>query len=74
MEVDEPQAQQLPEQVNNAADPSPEAQDLTGDGGVMKTILKEGVGWETPRKGVEVAGMYYIVAVEFLMVIAHLGQ
>lgn len=39
------------------AGPAPnEAIDLTGDGGVMKTILKEGTGWETPKKGIEVAG------------------
>lgn len=30
--------------------------DLSGDGGVMKTILKAGTGWEKPRNGIEVAG------------------
>lgn len=39
------------------AGPAPdEPIDLSGDGGVMKTILKEGQGWETPKKGTEVAG------------------
>jgi len=28
--------------------------DVCGDGGVMKEILKEGDGWETPKKGTEV--------------------
>lgn len=34
------------------------AQDLSGDGGVLKTILHEGSGWEKPNKGIEVAGTY----------------
>lgn len=40
----------------NAGPVAEEAMDLSGDGGVMKTILKEGTGWESPKKGVEVAG------------------
>lgn len=40
----------------NAGPAAEEAIDLSGDGGVMKTILKEGSGWETPKKGIEVAG------------------
>lgn len=30
--------------------------DLTGDGGVLKKIVKEGQGWATPRDGDEVIG------------------
>lgn len=30
--------------------------DLTGDGGIMKKILREGEGWETPRDADEVLG------------------
>ncbi|PKI31938.1 hypothetical protein CRG98_047656, partial [Punica granatum] len=32
--------------------------DLTGDGGVLKKIVKEGVGWATPRDGDEVVVKY----------------
>jgi len=30
--------------------------DLTGDGGILKKIMKEGEGWATPRDGDEVLG------------------
>lgn len=30
--------------------------DLTGDGGILKRIVKEGDGWATPRDGDEVFG------------------
>jgi hypothetical protein len=32
--------------------------DLTGDGGVMKRILKEGEGWEMPKDGADVTVHY----------------
>ena len=38
-------------------DKQPEAEDLSGDGGVMKTIIKEGEGWERPQRGADVEGM-----------------
>lgn len=31
--------------------------DITGDGGVLKKITKEGEGWATPRDGDEVLGI-----------------
>jgi len=35
-----------------------QAQDITGDGGVLKTVLVEASsGWETPSPGTEVFGM-----------------
>jgi hypothetical protein len=40
-------------------DAAPEIEDLTGDGGVMKEVLKEGEGWEKPSQGAEVWGMSY---------------
>ena len=30
--------------------------DLTGDGGIMKKIIREGEGWATPREADEVLG------------------
>lgn len=30
--------------------------DLTGDGGILKKIMKEGEGWATPKDGDEVFG------------------
>ena len=35
-----------------------EEEDLSGDGGVIKKILKEGEGWRTPEKGYEVIVHY----------------
>ncbi len=35
-----------------------EPEDLSGDGGVMKTILKEGTGWQKPNNGISVKGMF----------------
>ncbi len=37
---------------------TPKEEDLTGDGGVIKRILKEGSGWETPKDGAEVKVHY----------------
>lgn len=33
--------------------------DITGDGGILKKILKEGEGWATPRETDEVSGSTY---------------
>jgi hypothetical protein len=30
---------------------------VTEDGGIVKKILKEGEGWQTPSKGADVTGM-----------------
>jgi len=41
------------EEVKDSVDPATEAEDVCGDGGVMKEIIREGEGWETPADGVE---------------------
>lgn len=40
----------------NDMDVSESVVDIKGDGGVIKEIIKEGTGWETPEKGSEVTG------------------
>jgi hypothetical protein len=32
---------------------------VTEDGGIVKKILKEGEGWQTPSKGADVTGMLH---------------
>lgn len=35
--------------------------DITGDGGILKKIMKEGEGWATPREADQVFGNIYSV-------------
>lgn len=44
------------------ADPATESlvgkeQNITADGGLIKKIIKEGEGWQTPAKGADVTGV-----------------
>lgn len=40
------------------SDDAKATQDISGDGGVMKEIIKEGDGWEKPVKGSDVTGSF----------------
>lgn len=35
-------------------------ENITPDGGLVKKIIKEGEGWQTPTKGADVVGMINI--------------
>jgi FK506-binding protein 4/5 len=54
-------AEDLPTKMDVDEPATPEAgneEDVTGDGGVMKKIIKEGEGWKTAQKGFEVSVHY----------------
>jgi hypothetical protein len=57
----DPAVQKAFEAEVNAGTAAVEAEDLSGDGGVMKTILKEGTSWEKPVNGIEVAGTLHVL-------------
>lgn len=74
MDASDPQVQAAFEAEINAGAGPDEPIDLSGDGGVMKTILKEGSGWERPNKGIEVGGTcLHLFVLPFLPLIAFLG-
>jgi hypothetical protein len=46
----------------NKLDVAEQGVDISGDGGVLKTILVEGTGADTPPSGSEVTGNAFILA------------
>jgi hypothetical protein len=40
-------------------------EDLSGDGGVLKELIKEGDGWEKPAKGSDVSGAFHVCRCPF---------
>jgi len=59
MDISDSQVQAAFEAEINAGASADEPIDLSGDGGVLKTILKEGEGWERPNNGIEVGGTFH---------------
>jgi len=48
-----------PDEVKDAMETEPKKdEDISGDGGIIKTIVKEGEGWEKPEKGADVKVHY----------------
>ena len=56
-EAEKKEVAEVPEDVQKLLDQSGKGDDLSGDGGVLKNILKEGEG-EKPEDGFEVVAHY----------------